>query len=122
MTDVAFPFRFSEAGRTATAGSDRHVVDLIEQVLFTTPGERVNNPDFGCGLLQLVFAPNSDERAAATQYLIQSALQEWLGDVIKVEEVSVVTDEAVLRVTVAYTALASGQSGSASFARPGAGP
>ena len=67
--------------------SDDHIRDLIEQVLFTAPGERVNRPNFGSGLLQLVFAPNSDELAAATQFLVQGALQQWLGDLIQVEGV-----------------------------------
>ena len=82
--DIDFPFHFDGRGRTAEAATDEHVRDLIEQVLFTSPGERVNRPTFGSGLMQLVFAPNSDELATATQFLVQAALQQWLGDLIEV--------------------------------------
>jgi phage baseplate assembly protein W len=75
---------------------------MIEQVLFTNPGERVNRPDFGSGLLQLVFAPNSPELAATLQFTVQAALQQWLGDVIQIEELGVVSQDSTLRVTVRY--------------------
>jgi hypothetical protein len=99
---IDYPFHIDSRGRTATAGADDHIRDLIEQVLFTTPGERANRPTFGCGLNQLVFAPNSDELAAATQFLVQGALQQWLGDVIQVEAVQVVSQDSTLEVTVQY--------------------
>jgi phage baseplate assembly protein W len=76
---------------------------MIEQVLFTSPGERVNRPDFGCGLKQLVFAPNSHELAAAIQLLVQGALQQWLGDLIEVNSVQVESKEETLQVKVEYT-------------------
>ena len=100
--NVDFPFHFDGRGRTATTSDEEHIRDLIEQVLFTTPGERVNRPTFGSGLMQLVFAPNSEELAAATQFLVQGALQQWLGDVIQVESVQVESQDARLRVTVQY--------------------
>jgi phage baseplate assembly protein W len=96
------PFAFDRRGRTAVTDNADHVRDLIEQVLFTIPGERVNRPDFGSGVMQLVFAPNSDELAAATQLLIQSALQQWLGDWIVVERVAVAHDNSILRIAVDY--------------------
>ncbi len=86
---IAYPFHIDGRGRVADAGGDDHIRQLIEQVLFTAPGERVNRPDFGSGLMQLVFAPNSDELATATQLLIQGALQQWLGDLIQVEAAEV---------------------------------
>lgn len=97
-----FPFRINAQQRTATTGDDEHIRDLIEQVLFTSPGERVNRPDFGSGLLQLVFAGNSDELATATQFMVQGALQQWLGEVIQLEAVTVANQDAALRVTVRY--------------------
>ena len=100
--DLDFPYHFDARGRTATTDRNDHIRDLIEQVLFTTPGERVNRPTFGCGLLQLVFAPNSDELAATTQFLVQSALQQWLGDLIQVEAVETLSEDSTLRVTVRY--------------------
>jgi phage baseplate assembly protein W len=90
-------------GRTAVTDADNHVRDLIHQVLFTAPGERVNRPDFGCGLKQLVFLPNSDALAASTQQLVQGALLRWLEDVIVVEAVTVETINSSLEVTVIYT-------------------
>lgn len=99
---VDFPYHFDASGRTATAGEDHHVRDLIMQVLFTSPGERVNRPDFGSGLLQLLFAPNSEELETTTQFLVQGALQRWLGDLLIVEAVAVEVDDATLRISVQY--------------------
>ena len=99
---IDYPFHIDSRGRTATAEADGHIRDLIEQVLFTSPGERANRPTFGCGLNQLVFAPNSDELATATQFLVQGALQQWLGDLIQIEAVQVVSQDSTLEVTVQY--------------------
>jgi Bacteriophage baseplate protein W len=101
--NVDFPYAFDGRGRTSVIDDNGHIRDLIEQVLFTAPGERVNRPDFGCGLLRLVFAPNSDELAAATQFLVQASLQQWLGDLIEVNEIEVQNADSALFVTVAYT-------------------
>jgi phage baseplate assembly protein W len=100
--DIDFPYQFDHRGRTAQTGYEDHIRDMIEQVLFTAPGERVNRPTFGSGLLQLVFAPNNDELAGTTQFLVQGALQEWLGDLIQIETVQVLSEESTLRVTVEY--------------------
>ncbi len=77
----------------------------MEQVLFTSPGERVNLPDFGSGLLQLPFAPDSAEMAAATQFAVQAALQKWLSNVIKVQSVVASAQDAQLTVVVSYSML-----------------
>lgn len=119
--NVDYPFHFDGRGRTAETDLDGHLRDLIEQVLFTAPGERVNRPTFGSGLLQLVFAPNSDEVAAATQFLVQGALQEWLGNLIVVDMVQVESEDAALRVTVQYTVRRSQQQRVARFMRDRAG-
>ena len=116
-TNIDFPFGFDRRGRTALAGDDDHVRDMIEQLLFTNPGERVNRPDFGTGLLQLVFAPNSQELAAALQFTLQAALQRWLGDVIDVGALAVSSEDATLRVDLGYTVRASGDTRSDSFTR-----
>lgn len=102
MSQVAFPFAIDGRGRTAATSEEDHVRDLIEQVLFTAPGERVNRPTFGSGLLRLVFAPNGDALAAATQLTVQGNLQQWLGDVIQVIDVQVENVDAELRVVVRY--------------------
>ncbi len=115
--NIDFPFRFDSLGRTATTDNDDHVRDMIELLLFTNPGERVNRPDFGSGLLQLVFAPNSPELAAALQFTLQAALQRWLGDVIDVGRLEVSSEDATLRVDLSYTVRASGDMRSDSFVR-----
>lgn len=102
MSQVDYPFSFDTRGRTSDTTAEDHIRDLIEQVLFTSPGERVNRPTFGCGLNQLVFAPNSPELAAATQFLVQGALQQWLGDLIVVDSVQVESVDATLRVAISY--------------------
>jgi len=117
MMQINYPFRIDGRGRTASTDQDAHIRDLVEQVLFTTPGERVNRPDFGSGLMQLVFAPTSDELATATQFLVQGALQQWLGDLIQVEAVEVESEEATLRVTVQYTILRNQERKIAEFKR-----
>ena len=102
MKHWGFPYGIDARGRTKGATEERHVVELIEQVLFTAKGERVNRPDFGSGLQQLVFAPNSPELASAVQYMVQGALQQHLGHRIRVSEVLVAAENEVLRVTVRY--------------------
>ena len=115
--NMDFPFHFDPRGRTAATGDDDHVRDMIEQLLFTSPGERVNRPDFGSGLLQMVFAPNSPELAAALQFTVQAALQRWLGDVIGVGALNVDSNDATLMVTLSYTVLATGEARTDTFAR-----
>jgi phage baseplate assembly protein W len=101
-TYLGFPFAVGPQGRTATTDDDDHVRDLILQVLFTGPGERVNRPEYGCGLKQLVFAPAGDALAAATEQLVHGALIRWLDPVISVEQVAVAVEEATLAVQVVY--------------------
>jgi uncharacterized protein len=105
-SNIAFPYQFDGRGRTAEAAIADYVTQLVEQTLFTSPGERVNLPDFGSGLLQLPFAPNSMEMAAATQFAVQGALQKWLGGYLKVQSVTASAQESVLTVTVSYVLLA----------------
>lgn len=118
--NVDFPFDFDERGRTAATSYENHIRDLIEQVLFTAPGERVNRPDFGSGLMQLVFAPNSDELASATQFLVQGALQQYLGELIAVEKVEVENREGALNVLVQYTIRRTRSRHAAEFSRSAA--
>ena len=105
-----FPFHIDGRGRTAETAEDDHIRDLIHQVLFTAPGgERVNRPDFGCGLKQLVFMPNSDVLATATQFLVHGALQRWLEGIIDVTRVEVVADEERLEVLIEYAKRSTGE-------------
>ncbi len=104
-----FPFHIDGRGRTSETDDNEHVRDLIYQVLFTNPGERVNRPDFGCGLKQLIFMPNSDALAISTQAIVHGALQRWLERVIKVESVTVEAVDAQLKVTVVFTRRTTGE-------------
>jgi len=120
MNDLDFPYRIDRRGRTATTDAADHVRDLIEQVLFTSPGERVMRPDFGAGLLAMVFEPNSTALAATSQMLIQGALQQQLGRLIAVQSVIVEAVDSTFRVEVRYTLLADSTVHLDSFAPPGA--
>lgn len=100
--NIDFPFQFDARGRTATTDNADHIRDLIEELLFTAPGERVNRPDFGSGLLQMVFAPNSTELAAALQFTTQAAIVRYLGDLIDLQQLQVAAQDATLSVTVRY--------------------
>jgi uncharacterized protein len=122
MPELDFPYHVSGLGRTATTDRDDHVRDLIQQVLFTAQGERVMRPDFGAGLLALVFEPNSETLAAATQMLVQSALQLHLSHLIAVQSVDVTNDDAALRVDVRYVLLLDRTLHSATFTAPGGQP
>ena len=117
--NVDFAFHFDSRGRTAATGDDDHVRDMIEQFLFTIPGERVNRPDFGSGLLGMVFEPNSPELAAVLQRTIQAGLQRWLGDLIEVQALEVTGEEATLRVLVQYVVRRSGERRTEVFERSG---
>lgn len=115
---VAFPLRLDSAGGTARAPSyAANVEQLIEELLFTALGERLNRPDLGCGLLELIFQPASDELRAATQFQVTAELQRWLGDLIRV--ISVETDAygAELTTTVSYALLGDGVVRTAAFVR-----
>jgi phage baseplate assembly protein W len=113
-----FPFHIDGRHRTAETDEDDHIRDLIYQVLFTNPGERVNRPDFGCGVGQLVFMPNSDALAATTQFLVQGALTRWLDAVIAVHRVEVTAIDNTLTVNVAFSKRSTGETRDERFQSP----
>jgi uncharacterized protein len=115
--NIAFPFQIDGRGRTARASDNDHIKQLIEQLLFTNPGERVNRPDFGSGLLQSVFQPNSTELAAALQYTLQGALQQTLGNLIQLQGVQVTNTDSTLQVLVQYLVRGQQQSQIAEFSQ-----
>jgi uncharacterized protein len=106
--EVAFPYRLDDRGRTAIATHGDHVQQMLELLLFTRPGERVNQPTFGCGLLDQVFAPNSPEIAAALNVTIAAAISLWLRDVLSVTSVDVTAQQSQLIVDISYVVLATG--------------
>lgn len=115
--NLEYPFRFDASGRTATTSDADHIRELIEQVLFTAPGERVNRPTFGSSALQLVFAPASDALAAAVQLTVQGAVQQSLGDIIQVTNVEATAEDATLRVKISYLVRSTQQAHQAEFTR-----
>lgn len=115
--DLAYPLAITNEGLLATASSDRHIEQLIEQVLFTMPGERVNLPDFGTPVSQLLFSPGQTELVSSTQFLIQGALQQWLGNLIQVQAVQVTIEDATLTVIINYVNKQTKQPQVARFAR-----
>jgi uncharacterized protein len=105
--DYAFPFRVDASSRQgAQASYEAHVEQMIRQVLLTSPGERVDLPEFGCGLRQLFFAPNSEALAATTQLLVLQSLNRWLAGQITVQKVEVIgpvlADEGEILVRIDY--------------------
>ena len=99
---IGYPFRIDGSGRSVATSDQDHIRQLIEQVLFTVPGERVNRPELGSPLLQLVFGAPNDELVAATQFLIQGSLMQWLSEWIEIEGVEVASNEGTLSITVRY--------------------
>jgi phage baseplate assembly protein W len=113
-----FPYHLDGRGRTAETSEDDHIRDLIYQVLFTNAGERVNRPDFGCGIGQLVFMPNSGALATATHFLVQGALTRWLDTLIAVQRVDVAAVENALTVSIVFTKRSTGEEQNAAFLSP----
>jgi phage baseplate assembly protein W len=106
--DFAFPFRIDPASQqTAQAGYAAHVDQMVRQLLLTTPGERADLPQFGCGLRALVFGPNTDALAATVKLRVIQGLSQWLAGSVSV--VDVITgagsdgDPGAIVVTVTYT-------------------
>jgi phage baseplate assembly protein W len=117
--NIDFPFHFDSRGRTAVTDDADHIRDMVEQLLFTSPGERVNRPDFGSGLLRMVFEPNSPEIAAALQFTIQAAIQRYLGDLVEVRALNVTSEDSTLRVVLNYVIRRTGQQRQETFERSG---
>lgn len=115
--NIDYPFHFDSSGRTAATDDEEHIRDMIEQFLFTNPGERVNRPDFGAGLLQLIFAPNSPELASAVQFTIQAGLQRWLSDLVEVRQLQVTSLDSTLRVLVQYVVKRTGEQRAETFVK-----
>lgn len=120
MDNIDFPFHFDTRGRTAQADYNQHIRNMIELFLFTNASERVNRPDFGSGLLQLVFAPNSPELASTLQFTVQSGLQRWLGDVIEILALDVNSQDSTLRVSLQYLVRRTGEQRQELFERSAA--
>lgn len=102
MLNIDVPLHIDGRGRTASTDPERHLLDMIELMLFTNPGERVNRPDFGGGVRALLFSGNSPELAAALKFTIQSNLQRWLVDAIDIRDLTVTSEESTIRIELQY--------------------
>ena len=114
---IRFPFQLDPGKDVAKSGSEDHIRQLIEELLFVSPGERVNRPDFGCPLIERVFASETDEVSATTQALVQTSLQKWLGRLITVLGVTVQYQGDQMIVTVSYRDLQTQTASTARFVR-----
>jgi phage baseplate assembly protein W len=119
--NIDFPYAIDGRNRTSRADRAEHLRDLIEQVMLTSAGERVMRPDFGSGVMGLVFEPGGPELAGSMQYLVQGALELWLADVIRVDALEVRADGSVLTLTLTYTDIATADQQTAAFAVPSGG-
>lgn len=101
---ILYPFAIDSGLGTLAEETDyaAHVEQMIKQVLFTNPGERINRPDFGCGIRRMVFAPNSDESANLTKVIINQALDRWLGTLIEVIDVDATAINETLEIKIVY--------------------
>ena len=107
---LSAPYRIDGTGRTASTDDLRaHARDLIEAVIFTAPGERVNRPDFGSGILDMLFDANSQALETAAEFLIRSAIQKHLSDILTVSSLTLRRDEGLLEITFAYDLRATGE-------------
>jgi phage baseplate assembly protein W len=105
--DYSFPLRINAVQRQAQqVGYAEHVAQMIRQFLFTSPGERINLPDFGGGLRRMVFAPITSELTSTSELLIRRGLEKYLGQHIELIKVTVGNaeeiDPAAIEVSIQY--------------------
>src|SRR4029078_449063 len=114
---VRFPFQVDDSHDVALCSDEDHLLQLIEELLFVSPGERVNRPGFGCPLMERVFASETGELAATTQAMVQTSLQQWLGNLIQVLAVAVQYQGDQMIVTVSYQDRRTQRTSTARFTR-----
>ena len=115
QADIAFPLATGADGRVARVGTARHINDMIEQLIFTNPGERVNRPEFGGGMFQVIFAPNSVELQATVHFTLLAALQYYLGDLIEIAGLEIEIADEVFTLSLGYVILRTGERVAARF-------
>ncbi len=115
---LTFPFQASDRGVASTSGRSEAIRQQLEQLLMTIPGERVNRPDFGCGIQRLVFAGADPETAASAEYLIATSIRRFMRDLVRLDAVRVTVDVTTLYVDILYTAVDTGEELAASFTQP----
>lgn len=116
---IRFPYGTDGRGRTASCTEHQHVRELIEQLMLTSPGERVMRPTFGGALMQRIFEPGGPELLATTQYVVQASLSQYLRNRISVDALDVESRDNLLVVRVSWTLLSSGEQLVTDVAVPG---
>lgn len=111
FTSFRYPFAIDEARGSVAQEPDfnQHIRQLIMQLLLTSPGERINRPELGCGVKRLVFAPGGEVAAALARSMIYQSLDRWLGDAIDVREVTVTPQDSSLEIRIGYILRAKGE-------------
>jgi len=117
-----FPFQLGDLGTPRSAGHAQVLRQQLEQLLFTLPGERVNRPRFGCGVQRLVFGPATPESAGLAEYVIKVNVNQFMGEVIRLDAVKVTAEDATLFVDLLYTVIETGEERAETFRRPLEGP
>ncbi len=108
--DVSFPLRIDNRGRMATAGYETHVREMLEQLLFTQPGERVNRPDFGTPISAAIFDRPTDELISSLEFQVSTSVQRFMGEVVSLENVSIDVVDDQIEIILTYTIIALNQS------------
>ena len=118
MTYLDQLYRTDGTGRTATTTDLRiRVRSLLEAVLFTAPGERVNRPEFGSGIRDMLFDSNSEALETASDFLIRAEIQRHLSDVVVLDALEVTRNEGELRISLSYTPIGSDERIADTFAQ-----
>jgi phage baseplate assembly protein W len=115
---MSFPFRVTELGAAALSSRRQVVREALEQLLLTIPGERVNRPNFGCGIQRLVFDGTDPLALATAEYVITTSIRDHLSDLIRLDAVRVTVEEATVLVDILYTVVGTGEESALTIAQP----
>ena len=99
---LGFPFGVAPGGGIRADRGHDLLHGRILQLLLTAPGERVNHPDYGTRLRDLVFDPANEVLVTATEFAVTQALVRYLGHQIQVDRVQVRHQGPELTVDVVY--------------------
>src|SRR5690349_7883199 len=101
-----YPYRVSGDGTPNTIAPAEHLTGAPVAYTADDHLRDLIPPDFGVGVQRLVFEPNGDALRATVQFLISNNLQRWLGDRIRVDQVTVTSDpgfEETITIEIVYT-------------------
>jgi uncharacterized protein len=99
---LGFPLRAGPDRGVEVADLVAGVRAMLEQILFTMPGERVNRPTFGVGVQQYVFEPLTPMLSERIRVALDENVYEHLGREVRIDGVSVEREEEKLLVRVTF--------------------